>query len=163
MSDSNSTKEQNTRVNCGWGKCVADWGIWRWPWAATASLCGAGVVEGQWGARLGGIGGSASRWGGGGKVGRFGGGMRRVGVDLGWGGECGGAKRGSQRRFCGQTHRWGDPANAVGCACVVPETRSLPYPAIRKRPLPPIRPKRPKRPKRRRHPVLAPGFIKQPI
>ena len=69
MSDSNSTKEQNTRVNCGWGKCVADCGIWRWPWAATASLCGAGVVEGQWGARLGGIGGSASRWGGGGKLG----------------------------------------------------------------------------------------------
>ena len=33
--------------------------------------------------------------------------MRRVGVDLGWGGECGGAKRGSQRRFCGQTHRGG--------------------------------------------------------
>ena len=44
-------------------------GVWRWPWAATASLCVAGVVEGQWGARLGGIGGSASRWGGGGKLG----------------------------------------------------------------------------------------------
>ena len=69
MSDSNSTKEQNTRVNCGWGKCVVDCGVWRWPWAATASLCGVGVVEGQWGARLGGIGGSASRWGGGGKLG----------------------------------------------------------------------------------------------
>ena len=163
MSDSNSTKEQNTRVNCGWGKCVADCGIWRWPWAATASLCGAGVVEGQWGARLGGIGGSASRWGGGGKLGV----LEAECGESGWtwaGAASAGAQSVARKgAFVGKRTGGGDPANAVGCACVVPETRSLPYPAIRKRPLPPIRPKRPKRPKRRRHPVLAPGFIKQPI